>query len=226
MSFNLDLETTALIVVDMQAGIFTGDDPLVIVGADAILPKAKAVLAAARAAKMPIIHTKEVHRKEMVDFGRELDGTEPVHCLETWPGTDFCPDVAPIDGEFAIAKRRYSCFFATDLEILLRGLKVNRVVLLGTMTDVCVHYTAVDAHQRDYHFHVIEDCCAGSSWNAHWAALNAMEYLQTGARITHTDFIESLSMTQPLAASASPSARANASPEHTPGSTPMPAPRA
>ena len=63
---------------------------------------------------------------------------------------------------------------------------------MGTMTNVCVHYTAVDAHQRDYHFHVIADCCAGSDWDAHWAALTAMEYLQTGARILHTDFIEAL----------------------------------
>lgn len=181
----------------MQAGIFTGEDPLVIVGADAILPRTQKVLAAARAAKIPIIHTKEVHRKEMVDFGRELDGTEPIHCLETWPGTDFCPELAPIDGEFAIAKRRYSCFFGTDLEILLRGLKVDTLVLLGTMTNVCVHYTAVDAHQCDYHFHVIEDCCAGSDWDAHWAALNAMEYLQRGARINHTDVIEGIKKIAP-----------------------------
>ncbi len=187
-----NLKTTALVVIDMQAGIFTGHNSLVLVGADAILPKAKKVLMAARAAKIPIIHTQEVHRKEMVDFGRELDGTEPVHCLETWPETNFCPELAPIDGEFAIAKRRYSCFFGTDLEILLRGLKVDRVVLLGTMTNVCVHYTAADAHQRDYHFHVIEDCCAGSDWDAHWAALNAMEYLQSGARMMHSDFIETL----------------------------------
>lgn len=164
------------------------------VGTDEVLPLAKKVIAAARQAKMPIIHFKEVHRKEMVDFGRELDGAEPVHCLETWPSTEYYWELAPIDGEFAIAKRRYSCFFGTDLEILLRGLKVDTVVLMGMMTNVCVHYTAVDAHQRDYHFHAIEDCCAGSDWDAHWAALRAMEYLQTGARILHTDFIKALSL--------------------------------
>jgi nicotinamidase-related amidase len=192
MTLKLNHKSTALICVDMQAGGFTGEGTLPLVGTDEVLPKAKKVLAAARAAKMPIIHFKEVHRKEMVDFGRELDGAEPVHCLETWPSTDYYWELAPIEGEFAISKRRYSCFFATDLEILLRGLKVDRVVLMGMMTNVCVHYTAADAHHRDYHFHVIEDCCAGSDWNAHWAALTAMEYLQTGARISHTDFIAAL----------------------------------
>lgn len=193
MALKLSLKSTALICVDMQAGGFTGGGTLPLVGTKEVLPKAKKVLAAARQAEIPIIHFKEIHRKQMVDFGRELDGAEPVHCLETWSSTEYYWELAPIDGEFAISKRRYSCFFGTDLEILLRGLKVDTVVLMGMMTNVCVHYTAVDAHQRDYHFHAIEDCCAGSDWDAHWAALRAMEYLQTGARIFHTDFIQALS---------------------------------
>ncbi len=60
------------------------------------------------------------------------------------------------------------------------------------MTNVCVHYTAADAHQKDYHFHVIEDCCAGSDW----AALTAMEYLQTGARISYIDCVAALSKSE------------------------------
>lgn len=83
MTLNLDLKKTALICIDLQAGVLTGGGALPHVGADALLPKAKRVLTAARAAKLPIVHFKEVHRKEMVDFGRELDGAEPVHCLET-----------------------------------------------------------------------------------------------------------------------------------------------
>jgi len=82
------------------------------------------------------------------------------------------------------AKRRYSCFFGTDLDILLEGLKANRLVLTGGLTDVCVHYTFVDAHQHDYFCRVVEDCVAGSSQRAHDGALEAMEYLQTGARRT------------------------------------------
>ncbi len=189
MTFNLNCSKSALIIIDFQTGTFMEGDALTIVGSQAALPKAKQVLAAARKVGLPIVHVKEVHRKEMVDFGRELDGAEPIHCLETWASTDYYWELAPIEGEFTISKRRYSCFFGTDLEILLRGLKVETLILMGTMTNVCVHYTAADAHHRDYHFHVIEDCCAGSDWEAHWAALTAMEYLQTGARISHSDFV-------------------------------------
>ncbi|MBW4647381.1 MAG: cysteine hydrolase [Kastovskya adunca ATA6-11-RM4] len=182
------LDRTALLIVDLQADIFTGG-AIKVVGAAEALPKAQQVLAVARRIKLPIIHTKEVHRKEMVDFGRELDGTEPVHCLETWSGTNFHSSLAPLDGEFTITKRRYSCFYATDLEILLKGLKVETLIIIGALTNVCVHYTAVDAHQHDYRFHVIEDCCIGADWEAHEAALKAMAYLQSQSRITLNDFL-------------------------------------
>lgn len=188
----LNASSTALLIIDFQEDIFNGGG-LQTIGSAEVLPKAKKVLAATRTTGLPIIHTKEVHRKEMVDFGRELDGSEPVHCLETWSGTDFHPDLYPRDGEFTIAKRRYSAFFATDLDLLLRGLKVDTIVIMGTLTNVCVHYTSVDAHQHDYFFHVIEDCCMGSDWDAHWAALNAMEYLQRQSRITHLEFLQAIS---------------------------------
>ena len=197
MAFKLNFSKSALIIVDLQASVFMEGSALPFVGSQAVLPKAKQVLAAARGAGLPIVHFKEVHRKEMVDFGRELDGAEPIHCLETWASTDYHWELAPIEGEFAISKRRYSCFVGTDLEILLRGLKVETLILMGTMTNVCVHYTAADAHQKDYHFHVIEDCCAGSDWDAHWAALTAMEYLQTGARILHSDFVAATAVLAP-----------------------------
>ena len=83
--------------------------------------------------------------------------------------------------DYHIQKRRYSAFFGTDLEILLRGLKVQTLILVGGLTDVCVHYTFVDGHQSDYYCRVIEDCVAGSGLDAHNASLTAMEYLQTGA---------------------------------------------
>lgn len=188
-ALNLNLNRVALVCIDFQAGVFTGSCALSYVGIDRAFHQAQKVLATARSANLPIIHVQEVHRKELVDFGRELDGAEPIHCLENWASTNFHPELAPIEGEFTITKRRYSSFFGTDLDILLRGLKVDTLVLMGTMTNVCVHYTAIDAHQRDYYFHVIEDCCAGSDWDAHWAALKAMEYLQKKARIDHDQFV-------------------------------------
>ncbi len=191
MTLEFNHQSVALLLIDFQQDFLQGE-VLQTAGAADVLLKAEKVLAVARAAAIPIIHTKEVHREQMVDFGRELDGAEPVHCVENRPGTDFHPALYPLKGEFTIEKRRYSAFFATDLNLLLRGLKVDTLMLMGTLTNVCVHYTAVDAHQHDYFFYVIEDCCAGSDWDAHGSALNAMEYLQRKARITHLDFVSSI----------------------------------
>ena len=197
----LDLTTgrVALVVVDVQAGTSTGEDTLAVVGADEAIPRAVEVLRAARAARLPVIHFKEVHRKEMVDFGRELDGAEPVHALDSWPGTDYHPDTYPVEGEFPMQKRRYSCFVGTDLSILLRGLGVDTLVLVGAMTNVCVHYTFADAHQEDLHVHVVEDAVFGSDWDAHHAALRAMAYLQRDALVTTAEVVAAAAVATPVA---------------------------
>ena len=151
------------------------------------LLNAKRVLDVFRAKKLPVIQIKEVHRKDMVDFGRELDGSEGIHCMEDSPYTDYADLTYPIEGEYTITKRRYSAFFGTDLEILLKGLRVDTLYLIGGLTDVCIHYTAVDAHQNDYYIKVVTDAVAGSSEEAHEYALKAIKYLQRDALITVSD---------------------------------------
>lgn len=150
------------------------------------------LIEAARRHRVPVVFFQEAHRPSGVDFGRELDGTEGVHCLETEPGTAIATEVNMRPDDYFIRKRRYSCFFGTELEILLKGLGARTLLLTGGFTDVCIHYTFVDAHQNDYFCRVVEDCVAGSSVQAHDASLKAMEYLQTGARRSSAEIIRAL----------------------------------
>ena len=184
-------ERSALLVIDVQGGDMTGSWKAGMEEAEELdrkmIVNAKKVLDVFRAKHLPVIQVKEVHRKNHVDFGRELDGSEGVHLLENDPHTDYAKLTYLIEGEYTITKRRYSCFFGTDLEILLKGLKVDTLYLIGGFTDVCVHYTAVDAHKHDYHFKVVTDACGGSSVDAHNYALKAMQYLQRDALITVAD---------------------------------------
>lgn len=176
----------ALIVIDIQAETFhdrTDEAIPTMPGYAERMRLARTAIDKARESGIPVIFIQEVHRPDLVDFGRELDGSETVHCLETNPGTEIAvEELGFLPNDYLIRKRRYSAFFGTDFEILLRGLKVDTLLLCGGLTDVCVHYTFVDGHQSDYFCRVIEDCVAGSSDAAHEAALRAMEYLQTGAR--------------------------------------------
>jgi biuret amidohydrolase len=183
-----------LVVVDIQTGggpdhVF-GEVGIPIMDGDAErLGRAEQILAAARSASVPVVFFQEVHRRSGVDFGRELDGTEGVHCLQDAPETALAPSLLPREDEFHIVKRRYSGFIGTEFEIVLRGLKAETLILIGGLTDVCVHYTFADAHQRDFYVRVVEDCVGGSSEAAHDASLNAMEYLQTGARRSTNEVI-------------------------------------
>ncbi|MCC2978309.1 cysteine hydrolase [Sphingomonas sp. PL-96] len=175
-----------LVVIDVQKGSFADweESERLPMLPDRVerMYRVRSVVDAARAAGVPVIFFKEEHRANLVDFGRELDGTENIHCLETSPYTPVATEeLGVLADDYVITKRRYSCFFGTELEILLKGLKANTLLMAGGFTDVCVHYTFVDGHQHDYYCRVIEDCTTASSPPAHDAALNAMEYLQHGA---------------------------------------------
>jgi biuret amidohydrolase len=176
----------ALIVIDLQQRFRAHP------GFAAQVARVVRVVDACRAAGVPVVFTQKVHRRDLVDFGREQDGDEGLHGLEGEPGTELVEELRPREGDYLIAKRRYSCFFGTDLEVLLGDLKVQTLLLVGGLTDVGVHYTFADARQRDYHVRVLEDCVVGSTLERHQAALSAMEYLQHGARRTSEDVLAAL----------------------------------
>lgn len=168
----------ALLVIDPQAD-FLG---MVAPGsAEPALAAMRELVAAARDGDTPVVFTQELHRPGAVDVGRELDGDEPVHCVEGTPGAALVEGLRPGPGDHLVPKRRYSAFFATDLDLLLRGLGVGTVVACGMLTDVCVHYTCVDAHQLDYRVRVVPAACAGSGAAPSAAAVAAISYLQHGA---------------------------------------------
>ena len=110
----------------------------------------------ARELGVPVVFIQEVHKRRLVEIGRELDGAEGPHCFEDDPKNDFIEGLDPRPEEFHIKKRRYSAFFGTELEIVLKGYGADTLILFGGLTDVCVHYTAVDAHQHDYRVRVAD----------------------------------------------------------------------
>jgi nicotinamidase-related amidase len=181
-----------LIVIDIQGGDSSNVDDGAIPsmpGYDDNMDRVPELIAKAREAAVPVVFFQEAHRRDLVDFGRELDGVEDVHLLEGDPGTEISSSLGLRPDDYVIRKRRYSCFFGTELEILLKGLRANTLILVGGNTDVCVHYTFVDGHQHDYFCRVVEDAVAGSTLEAHDSALRAMEYLQTGARRSSKEII-------------------------------------
>ncbi|MGE4427558.1 MAG: cysteine hydrolase family protein [Solirubrobacteraceae bacterium] len=188
---------SVLVVIDVQGGS-VASDPLGIpkMGpvADRLarIERVRGLVDACREVGVPVVFIQEVHKRNGVDFGRELDGAEGVHALEGDPATELVDGLGPVGDEYLIRKRRYSAFFATELDLVLRSYGAEAVLLVGGLTDVCVHYTAVDAHQHDYRIRVLTDCVGGSSSAAHDAALEAMRYLQRDSHVTYEEVLADL----------------------------------
>ncbi|OMQ16668.1 cysteine hydrolase [Modestobacter sp. VKM Ac-2676] len=181
------LGNAVLIVVDIQGGsssaLPTPGIP-VMSGRQERAPRVQELIAHCREVGVPVVFIQEVHKPDLVDIGRELDGAEGPHCIEGEDATELASWIDPRPEEFLIRKRRYSAFFGTELEIVLKAYRAGTVLLVGGLTDVCIHYTAADAHQHDYAVRVLTDCVAGSSERAHHAALEAIGYLQRDALVT------------------------------------------
>lgn len=167
----------ALLVIDVQNDFVAKGAPIECAGARKILKPLAQLANLARRNNVPVIFSREEHRSAKVDFGLELDYGEPLHCLEGSPGVAFHPELEPTPDDFIVVKRRYSAFFATDLEILLKGLGVDTLILTGVATDVCVRATAQDAHQLNYRVVVPKNCVAGTTQDRHRAALDNISYV-------------------------------------------------
>ncbi|KYM46684.1 isochorismatase [Fusobacterium necrophorum subsp. funduliforme] len=170
MKDSFDFLHTALIIVDMQNDFLLEDAPICCPGGLDIVKNIEKLARHFRTNDQPVIFTQDEHQKQ--DFGLQLDHENPEHCLEGTCGIDFYKDLKPYENDYIIKKRRYSAFFATDLDLLLRRLDMNTLILTGVATDVCVEATAQDAQQLGYHVIVIPECVAGTSFIAHQAALD------------------------------------------------------
>jgi nicotinamidase-related amidase len=194
----------ALLVIDMQRGFIDADAGSYVIDAEPLVQRVGRAVESARAAGIPVLFSREVHRPSGVDGGRLLwDGrggwvsSRPRYgtgaqapaaaCVEGTPEAELLPELEPQPGEPVFDKRRFSCFVGTELDLLLRRLGVETLYVAGICTDVCVLWTVGDAFQLDYHVRVLEDCVAGTTFEAHERALTIMRDLTTAGRPVRSD---------------------------------------
>ena len=145
---------TAMIVVDMQNDFICPGAPLETPAGQTILPDLKRALSFCRERGIRIIYTAHVHRRSGADMGRFADLWPPIEsraCLvDGESGGEIYPEIAPQPEDILIKKHRYSGFYGTDMDIVLRGLGVDTVLITGVTTENCCHATARDAMFHDY----------------------------------------------------------------------------
>ena len=168
-----DDDRPALLIVDMQRDGVRPDGAIPAAGAERIIPTIRELAAGARAKGWPVVHTQHVHRRDLSDFGI-ADLFEPPSCVEGTPGLEIVPELAPMDGDHVVRKRRYDAFFGTDLDLLLRGLGVTGLFVCGILTDACVLATVTHARSLDYKVWLVSDALAGLDDRRHRDALDIM----------------------------------------------------
>src|SRR5246127_4721875 len=169
-------ERTALIIIDMQRDFLEPGGFGETLGNDVSLLKAavepcKAVLAAARAAGILVIHTREGHRPDMSDAppAKVERGAPGLRIGEAGAmgrilirgeaGHDIVPALYPRPGEPVIDKPGKGAFYATDLQSILQNRGIENLIVCGVTTEVCVDTTVREANDRGYRCLVPGDCC-------------------------------------------------------------------
>ena len=160
----IDPKKTAMIVVDMQNDFIAPGAAMETPAARAVVPKLAEVLNICREAGIKVIYTAHVHRRDGSDMGLFDDMHPPIAkraaLVDGTPGVDIYSELAPALGEHVIKKHRYSGFFGTDLDIILREWGVDTVIISGTTTENCCLATARDAMFRNYRVVFLSDATA------------------------------------------------------------------
>jgi len=201
LDLDLDLERTALIILDLQnygvhpEGYWMSQMPE---GVERIAPSiARTVdaLEAARAARIAIVHVGNAWREGHLDINQHVPWMQEAKAAgrsveDTW-GVEFYEPVAPRDGEFVVRKRAVSAFAGTELDRLLHVRDISTLALAGSITNFAVEGTARDASDRGYRVVILQDCC--ESVSDEWQVFSMTQILPMIAEVvTVADFGEAL----------------------------------
>jgi len=188
---------TALLVIDMQRDFLQPDGYAAKAGLDiaplrAAIGPVSAVLAAARAAGLSIVHTREGHLPDLSDCppfklersrraGAEIGSKGPLGRLLVRGeyGHDFVDELRPLPNEIVIDKPGYSAFEHTALQQVLSTQGIDTLIVTGITTEVCVSSTLRSAADRGYRCITLRDACASGDLALHEAAL-AMIAVEAG----------------------------------------------
>ena len=155
-SMKLNKSSTAVLVVDMLNDFLKPGGKMVLEGGGVLIPPMRRLLGQARKAGIPVVYVNDSHRpglKEDREFKKRSE-----HCLEgTW-GAAVIDELKPKKKDFVVLKHRFSGFYDTDLDLTLKDLGVDTVIVMGVVTNICVRSTIHDAFFRGYKVLVPRDC--------------------------------------------------------------------
>jgi nicotinamidase-related amidase len=175
--FDFDLNSTALLMIDMQRDFVEPGGFGESLGNDVSLLRSSIepcqdLLETARQVGMFIIHTREGHRPDLSDLQpAKMERGNPTMkigdagpmgriLVRGEPGHDLIPELSPMEGEPVVDKPGKGAFYETDLLGILRNREIKSLIVCGVTTEVCVHTTVREANDRGFNALVPADCTA------------------------------------------------------------------
>ncbi|WP_274651071.1 cysteine hydrolase family protein [Paenibacillus humicola] len=176
----IDLKKSAVIVVDMQndfchengATARNGGD---VSGVPAIVPNLQRLIDAAHAAGRPVFFIQTTHDEttdSQVSLAMRKDRKHKTCVTGTWGAEYF--GVYPQQGDIEVIKHRYSAFIGTDLELRLRTLGCETLLMTGVVTSICVESTLRDGYMLDFYPILVTDCTTGGTKASYDATLSVV----------------------------------------------------
>jgi ureidoacrylate peracid hydrolase len=180
----LNPRKAALLVIDMQNYFLDPSSPSFLGAGSAILGNVRRLIDFARGCGVRVIYTSHAHHQEGIDAGI-LGWWWADMCIEGSEGSRIHSRIEPRGDEKLIQKHRYSAFFNTDLETILRCIDAEDLIISGVMTNICCESTARDAYFRDYRVFFVADATATTAEEMHRGTLLNLAY--AFAYVTTTD---------------------------------------
>lgn len=167
----------ALVLVDVLANFGHEDGEAMFASFREALGSLEEAITAARAAGIPVVYANDDFGTWSGDRGRVLDESR-----RRCPEPALIDAIAPAPDDAFVCKPRYSAFDHTPLDLFLREREVQRLLLAGTATEMCVAQTAIDGRELGYQVTVLPEACASVDVANAEVALRYLEHV-VGARI-------------------------------------------
>lgn len=169
-SWSITTKNTALIVVDMQNIWVHPRGARYLPASEDIVPKIQELLRFGHSNQIPVFYLHTTKRRDLADVGIFADIKPQTHDpddqwsnFENTPGAEFYELTKPTVEDIVVKKFRYSGFYGTQLENLLRALGRDTIAIIGVATNVCCDSTARDGAMRDFKVLFLSDCNASFS---------------------------------------------------------------
>jgi nicotinamidase-related amidase len=162
----------ALIIIDLLNDFVNEDAPLAVPSINNIIGPIKREIEKARKNNYPVIFLCDCHEEDDREFK-----LFPPHARKGTVGANVIDELKPEGTDILVRKSSFSGFYDTVLDETLKKLSVGKTVITGTVTNICVLYTAIDALMRGYEVDIVEDAVIGLNELDHKFALDQMRDL-------------------------------------------------